>query len=124
MHLPGGLIIAIQVFQLVLAVAAFVLPLWFVHRRLAAEKLKLIAEFNWQVELTTLKLHQSLDANEMGRVTPLKDALLGLTAGHEVIKSIPTWPWRSGMLTGFLSAAVLPIVLFLVQLVIQNLMGK
>jgi len=60
----------------------------------------------------------------MGQVTQLKDALLGLTAEHEILDKIPTWPWRSGTLTGFLSAAVLPIVLFMIQLIIQKLVGR
>ena len=123
-QLASGLLIAILILQVALAVAAFVLPLWFVHRRLASGKLKLQAEFNRQVESTIAKLHQCLGENEMGQVTQLKDALLGLAAEHEVLNRIPTWPWRTGTLTGFLSAAVLPIILFLIQLIIQRLLGK
>lgn len=123
-ELLRGLVLSILVLQVILAVAAFVLPLWFVHRRLESEKLKLLAEFNRQVESTTSKLHAALNQNEMGQVTQLKDAILGLTAEHEILNKIPTWPWRSGTITGFLSAAVLPIVLFLIQILIQKLMGK
>jgi hypothetical protein len=123
-QLVGGLTLAILILQVVLAVAAFVLPLWFVHRRLISEKRELLAELNRQVESTAAKLHHCLDENEMGAVTQLKDAMLGLTAERDILNGIPTWPWRSGTLAGFLTATVLPIVLFILQLAIGKLLGK
>jgi hypothetical protein len=119
-----GLTLAILISQVALAAAAFVLPLWVVHRRLQTEKRKLLGEFNRQVESTAARLHRCLDDNELGPVSQLKDALLGLTAEREILVAIPTWPWRSGTLAGFLSATVLPIVLFILQLAIQRLVGK
>jgi hypothetical protein len=119
-----GATLAILILQVVLAIAAFMLPLWFVHRRLVTEKLKLLEELNLQVESTTARLHRSLDKNEMGPVTQLKDAMLGLAAEREVLKEIPTWPWRSGTMAGFLSAIVLPIILFILQVTIGKLLGR
>jgi hypothetical protein len=118
-----GLVLAILILQVALGIAAFILPLWFVHRRLRAEKIRLIAELNRQVESTSARLHRCLDDNDMGPVTQLKDAMLGLTAEREVLNGIPTWPWYSGTLTGFLSATVLPILLFLIQRAIQKFLG-
>lgn len=119
----SGLTLTILILQVVLAVAAFILPLWFVHLRLESEKIGLLAELNRQVESTTTRLHRCIDENEMGPVTQLKDAMLGLTAERDVLNDMPTWPWQSGTLTGFLSATILPIVLFLIQLAIQKLIG-
>ncbi len=123
-RLVRGATLAILILQVVLAMAAFVLPLWFVHRRLETQKLKLQEELNLQVESTAARLHRSLDENELGPVTQLKDAMLGLAAEREVLKDIPTWPWRSGTLAGFLSATVLPIVLFILQIAIGKLLGN
>jgi len=122
-QLVDGLALATLILQVVLGVAAFVLPLWFVHRRLRSEKIRLLAELNRQVESTSARLHRCLDENDMGPVTQLKDAMLGLNAEREVLDEIPTWPWYSGTLTGFLSATVLPIVLFIIQRAIQKLLG-
>jgi hypothetical protein len=116
----SGLTLVILGLQVVLAVAAFVLPLWFVHLRLESEKLRLLAELNQQVEATSAKLHRCLEKNDLGPVTQLKDAMLGLTAERDVLNGLPTWPWRPGTLTGFLSATILPIVLFITQLAIQK----
>jgi len=123
-QLVSGLNLAIMIIQVVLGVAAFVLPLWFVHRRLRSEKIRLTAELNRQVESISARLHRCLDENNMGPVTQLKDAMLGLTAEREVLNGIPTWPWYSGTLTGFLSATILPIVLFIIQIAIGKLLGK
>jgi hypothetical protein len=60
----------------------------------------------------------------MGPVTQLKDAMLGLIAERDVLNALPTWPWRPGTLAGFLSATVLPIILFLLQMGLSRLLGK
>jgi hypothetical protein len=123
-QLVRGETLAILILQVVLAIAAFVLPLWFVHRRLEMEKLRVLAEFHRQVESITARLHRCLDENDMAPVTQLKDAMLGLSVERDVLTHIPTWPWRAGTLAAFLSATILPLVLFIVQLVISSLLGK
>lgn len=123
-RLATGLGVAIMAVQIVLAIAAFVLPLWFVHRRLESEKLKLLAEHNLRVESTIKLLHEMLDSKKLENSSQFSDALASLKAEREVLDAIPTWPWRVGTLTGFLSAIVLPIVLFLVQLGIEKWLSK
>ena len=122
-RLATGLGVAIMAVQILLAISAFVLPLWFVHRRLESEKLKLIAEHNLRTQSTMERLHHALDKNELDEIDHFSNALMGMGAEREVLNVIPTWPWRAGTLTGFVSAIVLPIVLFLIQLAIQKWMG-
>lgn len=124
MQLASGPVLAILVLQLALAVAAFVLPLWFVHRRLVAEKRRLLAELNRRVEGTLEHLHHYLDENDLAAVEQVNFAMTGLNDEKNVLNAIPTWPWRAGTLTGFLSAIVLPIVLFLIQLAVENWLGR
>ncbi|NWG07194.1 MAG: hypothetical protein HXY35_10990 [Chloroflexi bacterium] len=122
-QLATGLGLAIMAVQVVLAIAAFVLPLWFVHRRLVSEKRRLIAELDQRVESTLERLHHGLDKNELEDVDHFSNAMMGMGAEREVLVNIPTWPWRSDTLAGFLSAVVLPIVLYLIQLLIEKLMS-
>jgi len=117
------LVLAILVTQIALAIAAFVLPLWFVNRRLVSEKRKLLAEFNHRVESTLERLHRDLDAGELSGMDQFDSAMTALTAERDVLTRIPTWPWRAGTLTGFLSAIGLPILLFLMQIVIEKWLG-
>ena len=122
-RLVTGLGVAILAVQIVLAIAAFVLPLWFVHRRLEAEKIRLTSELNLRVESTIKLLHAALDDNKLENSSHFSDALTSLGAEREVLNAIPTWPWRAGTLTGFLSAIVLPIVIFLVQFAVEKWLG-
>jgi hypothetical protein len=124
MQLATAPVLAIWVLQVVLAVAAFVLPLWFVHRRLVYEKRRLLAELNRRLEAKLERLHRCLDDNEIGEVDQINSAMSALNAERDILARIPTWPWRSGTLTSFLSVMVLPIILFLIQLVIENWLGR
>ena len=38
---------------------------------------------------------------------------------RDLIARVPTWPWSIGVLTGFMSAILLPIALFLIQRVLS-----
>jgi len=123
MQLANAPVLAILALQVLLALAAFVLPLRFVNYRLVSEKRRLMADFHARVERTLERLHAGLDKDELGAMDKLNDAIAALNMEHEILTKIPTWPWRAGTLTSFLSAMVLPIMLFLIQLAIQNWFG-
>jgi len=106
------------ILQVLLAAAAFALPLGIVNHRLVTEKRRLLAELNQRLESTLERLHRCLDENNLGEVDQLNGAMTAINAEREVLTRIPTWPWRAGTITGFTSAIVLPIILFLMQLVI------
>ncbi len=116
-------VLAFEATGMVLALAAFALPLWVVHRRLVAEKRKLLAEHELRVESALGQLHQYADDKELGAVSGLHDVLSGLSIEGNILEKLRTWPWSAGTLTGFLSAIVLPMVLFLLQLGIQKWLG-
>lgn len=110
--------------QVVFAIAAFFLPLRIVNRRLVAEKRRLLAEHNQRVQSTLAQLHRRLDDNDFEEMAQLNDALAGLTAEGKILAEIPTWPWRAGLFTGFLSIVVLPIILFIIQVVLGRWLEK
>jgi hypothetical protein len=116
-------VIAFLLVQTGLSLAAFVLPIWFVNQRLVGEKRHKIADLNRRTEVMLERLHQALDRHTPEDYEKLNDALASLEAEGEILKKISTWPWRQGMFAGFLSAIVLPIVLFLLQLALGNFLG-
>jgi hypothetical protein len=103
------------IFQVALAIGAFLLPLRAVNRRLVLEKRGLLAELDLRVKSTLARLHHHIDEGTLEELPGLNDALSGLTTERAILAKIPTWPWRPGLLTGFLSAIVFPIVIFLIQ---------
>jgi hypothetical protein len=116
--------LALLVVQLVLGIAAFVLPLRTVNSRLVAEKRRLLAELDQRVKRTLASLHRCFDDNGLAEVAQLNSVIVGLNAERDILTKIPTWPWRAGMLTGFLSIVVLPIMLFILQLVLARWLGS
>jgi hypothetical protein len=114
---------ALLVAQLALAVAAFVLPLRKVNGCLVAEKRRLLADLDQRVKGALSSLHRSIDADSLAEVAQLHSAMVALTAERDILTRIPTWPWRAGMLTGFVSIIVLPIMLFILQLVLARWFG-
>lgn len=117
-------VIALLIIQASLSLSAFVLPLWEVHQRLTAEKRRLLNAHDQRLETLLAQLHQRLDQHTLEGIDQYNDALSALQAEREVLNRIPTWPWRTGLLTGFLSALVLPIFLFILQLVLGKLLGE
>ena len=116
-------VLAILALQVLLALAAFVLPLLFVNRRLVHEKRRLLAEHNLRVEANLERLHRGLDEKKMDEMAQLNNAMQGLNVERNILAGIPTWPWRTNTLTSFLSALGLPIIVFLLQLLIRKLLG-
>jgi hypothetical protein len=117
-------VLAILVLQLAMAVAAFVLPLWFVNRRLVAEKRRLLGEVDRRIESTLARLHLHVDENELAPMEQIDHALTCLQAERAVLRGIPTWPWRASTLTGFFSAIATPIIVFLIQLAVEKWLGR
>jgi len=115
--------VALYGMQVVFALGAFLLPLWKVHQRLVAEKRRLLAGVNRRLEVAIHRLHEALDGDDLARVKEIDTALGGLGSERKVLSSIPTWPWSTATLSGFVSALVLPVALFLIQLALKNLLG-
>ncbi len=119
-----GPTLAILIVQIILVTAAFVLPLQMVNQRLVAEKRRLLAEHNERVRSALARLHSQLDDDKLSGIAELNHALTGLAAEGGILEKIPTWPWRAGLFTGFISIVVLPIAIFLIQLALGRLVGK
>ena len=115
--------VALYGMQVVFALGAFLLPLWKVHQRLVAEKRRLLAGVNRRLEVAIHRLHEALDGDDLARVKEIDTALGGLGSERTVLAGIPTWPWSTATLSGFVSALVLPVALFLIQLALRNLLG-
>ncbi len=105
---------------IVITLAAFALPLWVVHQRLVQEKNKLLAEHGQRIKITFDRLHHCVDENKLDEATQLNSVMNSLNIEGNLLDKIRTWPWSTETLTGFLSAIVLPMVLFLIQIAIQK----
>lgn len=94
------------VFAWLAAVASFVLPLRGMHDRIAEEKRRLLADVNERLDDAVQRLYADTDTSASDA---LDRRLTSLVTTRGLIATMPTWPWESGTLTRFLSAAVLPL---------------
>jgi hypothetical protein len=105
---------------LVLAVATFVLPLLGIHRMLQAEKDKLVSEAARRMEMVIAELHRSTDQGDFEKMAGLNSAMDGLVKEQSVLEKIPTWPWQTETLRGFVTALLLPLVLWFITKLLER----
>lgn len=123
-QLVRGWMLALTVVMLLFALAAFALPLQVISRQLVREKRALLAQHQRRVETTLARLHQRLEQGDLSEMDALNKALASLDLERRMLDNIPTLPWRTATLTGFLSAAVLPVVLLLIQIILQRWLAR
>jgi hypothetical protein len=122
-ELMNPIVIGTWTLQMLLAVAAFVLPLQVVHRRLVAGKRRLLAEHDQRLKSTLELVHHTVDRQEVDQFGQLDSVMKVLQAERDMLNRLPTWPWRAETLRGFLSAIAAPILLLLVQLALERMLG-
>lgn len=71
---------------------------------------------------TTLDgIHAAVDPGDGSMIEAGNRALSTLIAERDLVNKVPTWPWTTGALTGFLSAVLLPLGLWLVTRFLERL---
>jgi len=105
---------------IVLGVACFVVPLWGIHGRLDLEKDLLLREVDSRITRLGAEMYARIDAGEFDATKAITDALAGTVTLRERIARLPTWPWPPQVLSGFLSALLLPVIVFLVTRVLAS----
>jgi hypothetical protein len=118
--LAPSLMLSYMILMVAFALAAFLLPLRVVNQQLVHQKRLHLAEHQRRVETMLARLHHGLDQGNLAEIEGINEALAGLDAERKILYDIPTWPWRTATLTGFVSAAILPVILLAIQLIIER----
>ena len=105
-----------------IALIAFVVPLYGLHTRLAAEKERLQGEAEERLKTVLAALNADVDRGDLARADGLNKQLASMVQQREVLARLPTWPWSTGTLRAVLSATLLPIVLFVIQGVLSQVL--
>jgi hypothetical protein len=117
-----GTIINTTLFTLV-AIITFVLPLWGVHRLLQREKERLQGESADRLQGLLQELHRRVEARDTKGAPEYKNLLDSALAERDLLAKLPTWPWQGETVRLVGTALVLPIVLFIIQQVLERLLG-
>lgn len=119
----GPIEIGLSVVFAAIAGATFALPLLGAHRRLVAEKNRRLAEASSRFEALAEELLRAIDSRRLDKMDPLNKALANLEIVQGGLRRIPTWPWQAGAVRGLLAALLLPVVVWLIQLLLGRLFG-
>ena len=107
---------------LIFGVVTFVWPLLGVHNLLVDEKNRLMTETSKRLEATIADLHQRLDSNDLREMDNLNKAISSLELEFGALKRISTWPWQSETLRWLIAAVLFPVIVWLLQWVLQRIL--
>lgn len=113
-------LIGLTIFTALGAIACFVLPLKGMHDRIATEKARLRSEANARLQATIQRLYQRADANDLSGIEQLNELLASLVTTRDVMAKLPTWPWETATLAGFVSVFVVPFIIGLVVVLLEH----
>jgi hypothetical protein len=105
------------------SVAAFVAPLWGIHGRLVRAKEALRLDAERRLTRLEAELHARIDAADFAAAAALNGTLESLTTLRDRVEHLPTWPWPPQLLRGFVSALLLPVVVYLLTRVASSFVG-
>lgn len=106
--------------NIVAGVAAFVVPLWGIHTRIAREKEALLHDVEQRIERVAAELYSDIDAGSFDAAGKYSSLLSILGTLRERIAHLPTWPWPPNLFRGFVTALLLPILIFVLTRVIST----
>ncbi len=101
-------------FLLLVAVACFIVPLLGLHDRIEAEKDRRLAEAQATLAAALAEVRRRIVAGDVDGAAKVNDAVAAANMGVLVVTRTSTWPWRAETLRGFLSAVLLPVLLWFV----------
>ena len=105
------------------AVACFVVPLNGIHELIAAEKSRRLEAVERLLGRVLDDLHLRAERGDVSDASAVNDQISSLLAERDVLARVSTWPWSPGTLRGFGTAIVLPIALWLVYRVLDQLVA-
>lgn len=105
---------------LLLAGAAFVVPLWGARRLIAREKRRRDDDLGRAIDAVVSQLRDRAGRAELAGMEDLKTALEGLVLAREQIRAVSAWPWRPETLRGVVTALLAPLAIWLVTRLLET----
>jgi hypothetical protein len=115
-----GAMLAVQLIALI----TFIWPQLGLHRLQVDAKERLLDEANERFEATIADLHQRIDNGQIEGIFDLSSAISGVEQERQAIERIPTWPWEPEVVRLLVTALALPLGLWIIQFVLQRVLGS
>lgn len=109
---------------LVLGIAgSFLATLSDIHRRISVDKRRQLDEVHALLQEVFSTLNRRVQGHQIEDLASLREAAVALDLERAVLSKVPTWPWQPGTIASFVTALMLPVIVWLVQALITRLMG-
>jgi hypothetical protein len=103
-----------------LAMLVFFLPLHSLNQRLVNEKSARLGQVRQRIRDSIHELNQRVDCGDLSDIEAQNSQLAALVLEQEYLEKLRTWPWPRGTITRLLGLIALPVLLFILQLLIQR----
>jgi hypothetical protein len=123
MPTPYVMVVLLTVPFYVWPILIFVWPLWGAHRILVERKEEELANVGERRDSITQQFHQRLEHKPLSGMDEFHKALATIELESAALEKIPTWPWPRGMFRNLMAAFLLPVLLWLIQYVLQKVLG-
>jgi uncharacterized membrane protein len=117
----GDIVVTLVMFGV--AIACFVVPLLGLHERIGEEKDRRLTEANGTLAQVLAEVQRRVAQGDMDGAGRLNDTVAAASAGLLAVSRVSTWPWRPETLRGFVSAVLLPIVLWLIFELLRRILS-
>lgn len=118
----GIVTLGVNIVFSIIALIIFIVPLVGVHRLLQAQKEALLKQSAQSKGLMIHQLFAHLKNGETKEAARLKDSLSSVVLAHEQISKASTWPWQTNTLRQIAGAITLPIVIWMIQFFLSQLL--
>jgi len=108
----------------IMATLLFLLPLLGIHRKLEQAKQQVARENNHVLLATLRKLHEHSQQSRLDEMPLIESQVKALMEYRQEIDKISTWPWQPQTLRNFITAISLPIVVWLIQQLLGQVIGR
>lgn len=121
--LGDPLLLGLSALLTLIAVLVYIWPLWGMHRRIEAEKEGALREIDERFQALFAQFNQHLADGDYAAADALNGLIASMDIQHRTISEIPTWPWQPETARVVLTAIALPLLLMVLQFVVQRALG-
>ena len=115
--------LTLSVIVVPLSLVVVLLPLWGIHQRLQEAKENVLEENSMQTAKLRQQFYSVMDDENYDALPVVESAMESLYKERDQLRGIPTWPWAAGAFRNFLSAVLLPMLLWFLQIVLSRLLS-
>jgi hypothetical protein len=114
--------IAMSTLFSVLALLIFIMPLRGVHEILEREKDRKLGEVARSLDALKEKLDIAVEQRDFSQVDGIHKAISSYQGLKASLEAVATWPWQPGLLRNVIGALAIPIVIWVIQEILDSML--